>query len=159
MGQPNDGGIGAARSPRTRAHPKGAACIHRAAAQPRALGQRNRQRFAGQHAFIKRRAGIFQRAIGGHGFSGADQQQIIRRNGIQRDVGDFAIVDARGTTRGAGQKFGQRPLGAALGPGFKRLATCHHQRDHCGGGGFIQRQRAEDGEKRNDIHAKPPTQK
>ena len=159
MGQPDDGGIGAAGRPRTCAHPKCAAGIDSTTAKPRALGQRNGQRFAGQHAFIKRRAGIFQSAIGGHGFSGADQQQIIRRNSIQRDFADFAIADARRTARGAGQKFGQRAFRAALGPGFQSLATRDHQRNHRGGGGFIQRQCAEDGEKRNDIHAKPPTQK
>ena len=159
LGQPDDGGIGAAGRPGAGAHAKGAAGIDGTAAQPCPLVQRNGQWFAGKHAFIKRRAGIFQSAIGGHGFSGADQQQVIRRDGIQRDFADFAIADARRTARGTCQKFGQRPFRAALGPGFQSLATCHHQRDHRGGGGFIQRQRAQDGEKRNDIHAKPPTQK
>ena len=66
-------------------------------------------------------------------------------------------MDARGTARGAGQKFRQRAFRAAFRPGFQGLTTRHHQRNHGGGSGLIQRQRAQDGEKRNHIHAKPPT--
>ena len=79
---------------------------------------------------VEHRAGAFDRAVHGGNVALPDQQQVARRNVIERNFIQSAIAMPRGSPGHAGQKIAHLPSGATFGKGFQESAARIHQRDN-----------------------------
>ena len=151
LDQPDDPGIGAVCGPQCDPKIEGLARVGGAAHHVLPPRQPGGHRLAGQRGLVEHRAGALDGPVHGGDVALPDQQQIARRDVVERDFIQSALAMPRGGPGHAGQKIAHLSPGATLGEALEEGATGIHQRDDGRREGLAKQQRGRHRQRRDDV--------
>ncbi len=151
--QPDDARVRAVGGDRRRVQVERGAGVHGARTDEVAVGSFHRSRFAGERRFVEDPVRLEQ-AVDRHHLACLHEQPVAQAHVFDRDVDQRAVVVAMGLIAAhVRSKPRQLAMGPPVGVGLQRLPGGKHERDHRAREVLLERERADDRQSGDHVHA------